>query len=208
MLHQAKIFWPNMNKIEPHFHWKSAVHRILSTMPYVLCATWYPSGTRRKSPKRAIESLMQHADWELIILWEFLGFSLTWDKMFWSEGELKKSYARQRKICLSQTNYGGSWIWGPKALTSARIWLLPRPQIMGPLKSLPLRPTPDRKPLGTKDCALLQNFSRTKRLNDKHRTMQLFSALRAQGRRTAQHFWKKRTLIHWDSKRSHSELGA
>ena len=49
MAHQAKIFWPNINKIELNFH--CAVHRILSTMPHVLCATWYPLGTRCKSPK-------------------------------------------------------------------------------------------------------------------------------------------------------------
>ncbi len=40
-----------MSTIDQHLHGKSAVHRILSTMPYVLCATWYPSGTRHKSPK-------------------------------------------------------------------------------------------------------------------------------------------------------------
>ncbi len=50
MLHQAKIFWPNMSKIEPHFHWKSAVHRILSRMPCVLCtvATGSKSANHQK----------------------------------------------------------------------------------------------------------------------------------------------------------------
>ena len=47
-----QMYWPSLNKIEPHFHWKSAVYRILSTMPCVLC-TWYPFGNQAHVNKKS-----------------------------------------------------------------------------------------------------------------------------------------------------------
>ncbi len=41
-----------MNKIDPHFHSRCAVHRILSTMPYVFWATWYPFGNQAQITKK------------------------------------------------------------------------------------------------------------------------------------------------------------
>ncbi len=41
-----QIISPNMAKIDHRLHEKSAVRRILSRMPYVLCATWYPFGNQ------------------------------------------------------------------------------------------------------------------------------------------------------------------
>ncbi len=50
MLEPKEVYTPRIDRIEHNLLGETLVHRIFSVMPYVLC-TWYPSGTRLKSPK-------------------------------------------------------------------------------------------------------------------------------------------------------------
>ncbi len=48
ILDQEQIYRPNMNRIEHHFHGKSAVHRKMFWMPVVLRINWYPVQITKK----------------------------------------------------------------------------------------------------------------------------------------------------------------